>query len=137
MVRNIHERVVAGTPDEVWDVLIDFGALYPASSGTFALPDGVFPGAPVRHDRVAYRVGEVEPGRRLWFDVGRAMPRGHGVELFAVERGTLVRHSIDSPLRGLFALLWPITLRRQHDRAIEGLLDNLERAMARKAARTP
>jgi carbon monoxide dehydrogenase subunit G len=84
-----------------------------------------------------YRVGAVEPGRRIWFDVGRAMPNGHGVELFPVENGTRVRHTLDSPLRGVFALLWPIMIRRAHDRAIEGLLDNLERAMARKTAWMP
>ncbi|GEK79429.1 SRPBCC family protein [Agrococcus baldri] len=130
MVKNVHERIVAGTPEAVWSVLADPGSLYPASSGSFELPDGLYPGAPVRHDGTRYRVAEVEPGRRLWFDVGRSMRGGHGFELRPVEGGTLVRHSIDGRLGGLLGVLWPITVRRQHDAALEGMLDNLERAMA-------
>ncbi|MFI6294022.1 SRPBCC family protein [Nonomuraea sp. NPDC050790] len=134
MVYNVHERVVDGSPEEVWAQLTDVGRIYPETSGTFELPEGLFEGAPVRHDGQRYRVAVVEPGRRLWFDVGRTIGGGHGFELFPVAGGTLVRHTINGRLSGLFALLWPLVIRRAHDRALEGLLDNLEREVARAHA---
>ena len=50
MIRNVHERLVNGTPDEVWLILADLGSLYPASSGSFELPEGLHVDAPVLHD---------------------------------------------------------------------------------------
>lgn len=135
VVRNVHERIVEGTPAEVWPILADLGTLYPKSSGSIAFPEGLYPGAPVRHDGTKYSVAIVEPGERLWFDVAWAMTGGHGFELFPVcESHTLVRHSVGGRLKGAFALLWPVVIRRQHDRAVEGILDNLA-AAAQKAGR--
>ncbi|MFI6505732.1 SRPBCC family protein [Nonomuraea typhae] len=135
MVHNVHERVVPGTREQVWAVLTDVSRLYPESSGTFVLPDGLYVGAPVRHDGMKYRVAVVEPGRKLWFDVGRAISGGHGFELFPAEGGrTLVRHQLKGRLGGLFALLWPLVIRRAHDKALEGFLDNLEREVTRAHA---
>lgn len=132
MVHNVHERIVDGTPAQVWPVLADLGSLYPASSGSLAFPDGLYEGAPVAHDGVTYRVAVVDPGRRLWFDVDWALSDGHGFELFPVgDAHTHVRHSVNGHLRGTFALLWPVFIRRQHDRALEGILDNLSAAMSR------
>lgn len=129
MVTNIHQRVVAGTPAEVWEVLINVGALYPPTSGSFELPEGVYPGAPVRHDGTEYTVQAVERPHRLWFDV-RHLGGGHGFELSPVgDRRTLVRHSLRGRLRGAWILLWPVYIRWAHDRAVEGLLDNLSEAM--------
>ncbi|MEV4899452.1 hypothetical protein AB0K48_60065 [Nonomuraea sp. NPDC055795] len=130
MVYNVHERVIAGSVEEVWAKLADVGRIYPASSGTFELPEGLFEGAPVLHDRARYRVAVVEPGRKLWFDLGKTISGGHGFELFPVEGGTLVRHHLKGRLSGVFALMWPLIIRRHHDKALEGLLDNLEREVA-------
>lgn len=130
MVTNVHQRVVPGTPPDVWKILINIGALYPTSSGSFELPDGVYPGAPVAHDGIEYTVQTVEEPRRLWFDV-KHLSGGHGFELSPVgDRCTLVRHSLRGRLRGSFIVLWPVYVRWAHDRAVEGLLDNLATAMA-------
>lgn len=134
MIRNVHERLVDGTPDEVWPILADLGSLYPATSGSFELPDGLHVDAPVIHDGNRYRVAVVDPGRMLWFDLGRALSGGHGFELFPVGERTLVRHTIEGRPGRLFALMWPLMIRRQHDRAMAGTLDNLDRAVVRAHA---
>lgn len=137
VVENVHERHIAATPDEVWAVLHDLDLLYPPSSGSFRLPEGLHPGAPVIHDGTRYRIAEVVAGRRLWFDVGRSMSDGHGFELIPHDGGTLVRHSITGHLSGWFAVLWPVMIRRQHNRAMSGTLDNLKRAVEGPSADLP
>jgi hypothetical protein len=73
-----------------------------------------------------YTVGAVEPGRRVWFDAP-GFSGGHGFTLTQAPGGTLVRHEIKGRTRGLLILLWPLFVRRAHDRVLEALLDNLER----------
>lgn len=129
MVTNVHQRIVPGTPAEVWKILTNIGALYPTSSGSFELPDGIYPGAPVIHDGTRYTVQVVDAPRRLWFDVSQ-LGGGHGFELSPVgDRCTLVRHSLGGRLRGSFIFLWHVYVRWAHDKAVEGLLENLAAAM--------
>ncbi|GAA3444967.1 SRPBCC family protein [Planomonospora venezuelensis] len=134
MVYNVHERVVPASPERVWELLMNIGGpgdpLWPQEKGRFRLPEGVRPGAPVEHDPMRYRVGAVEPCRRLWFDT-REMTGGHGFTLHPAEGGTLVRHEIKGRTTGLFRLLWPVLIRWQHDAVLERLLDNLEREAGR------
>ncbi|GAA3671837.1 hypothetical protein GCM10022224_040020 [Nonomuraea antimicrobica] len=135
MVCNVHERVIPGSPEEVWTVLIGIEKLWPADIGSFRLPDGVHPGAPVHHGPWRYVVGAVEPGRRLWFDTGKVLSEGHGFVLIPVEGGTLVRHELKGRLSGTFRLLWPLVVRRLHDKVVEHILEALEREVTRNHAR--
>ncbi|WP_433167146.1 SRPBCC family protein [Kribbella sp. CA-247076] len=140
MVYNLHERFVAAAPDRVWELLTGLGGdddrLWPPEAGTFRLPQGLKPGAPVEHASLRYHVGAVEQGRRLWFDTGRQLSGGHGFSLHPRGGGTLIRHELTGRTGGMFRLLWPLVVRRQHNRIIEQLLDNLEREIIRTAPKT-
>ncbi|GIH61557.1 hypothetical protein [Microbispora siamensis] len=133
MVHNVHERVVSATPDQVWDVLGTLGSerdrLWPLP-GTFALPEGLAEGAPVRHGPMRYQVGVVEPGSRLWFDTPGGFSGGHGFTLTPTEGGTLVRHEVKGRTLGAMRLLWPLVIRRRHNAVVEALLDNLDREVS-------
>jgi uncharacterized protein YndB with AHSA1/START domain len=134
MVYNMHERLIPASPERAWDLLMGLGGegdrLWPQEKGRFHLPEGVRPGAPVEHGPMRYRVGAVEPCRRLWFET-REMTGGHGFTLRPAAGGTLVRHEIKGRTTGLFRLLWPVLIRWQHDAVLERLLDNLEREAGR------
>lgn len=138
MVYNAHERLIRGTPDEVWAQLIEIGSaqdvLWPQRYGPFRLPEGVRVGAPVQHGSLTYRVGTVEPGRKLWFDTGKAISGGHGFTLTTVAGGTLVSHELKGRLGGMLKFLWPVLVRRQHNAVIELILAGLEREVARARA---
>jgi len=135
MVYNLHERFVAATPGRIWELLATLGGdddrLWPSDAGRFRLPEGLAPGAPVEHASLRYHVGAVEPERRLWFDTGRQLSGGHGFSLHRRGGGTLVRHELRGRTGGMFRLMWPLGIRRQHDIVIEKLLDNLERETIR------
>ncbi|MFI0368949.1 hypothetical protein ACH35V_13785 [Actinomadura sp. 1N219] len=137
MVYNMHERLVRAEPARVWELLTTIGSaddrLWPEGKGSFRLPEGLAPGAPVEHSSLRYRVQTVEPGRRLWFDTGKQLSEGHGFTLTERDGGTLVRHELKGRTGGLFRLMWPLVIRRQHDVVIELVLDNLEREAARAA----
>lgn len=135
MVYNRHERFIAAEPERIWEFLAAIGGdddrLWPRDAGHFRLPDGLAPGAPVEHSSLRYQVGTVEPGRRLWFDTGRQLSGGHGFTLHPGNSGTLVRHELTGRTGGLFRLIWPLVVRRQHNIVIEKVLDNLEREATR------
>ncbi|MFE3458094.1 SRPBCC family protein [Nocardiopsis aegyptia] len=139
MIHNVHERVVAGTPDEVWALLSRLGSdddpVWPKAGGiAFRLPEGLRPGAPVLHGPMRYTVNEVEPGRRLSFDppASRRSPlhrATHGFDLTPAGDGTRVRHTFTA--RGLrLRLMWALFLGRKHDTTLEALLDAVERGVA-------
>ncbi|MFI6522781.1 SRPBCC family protein [Spirillospora sp. NPDC050679] len=136
MVYNMHERFVAADPGRIWELLAAIGGdrdrLWPEGAGRFRLPEGLAPGAPVEHSQLRYRVGAVEPGRRLWFDTGKQLSGGHGFTLHPRDGGTLVRHELTGRTGGMFRLMWPLVIRRQHDVVIEQVLDNIEREAARQ-----
>jgi hypothetical protein len=135
MVHNVHERFVAASPGRVWELLVTLGSdddrLWPAEAGRFRLPEGLTPGAPVEHASLRYHVGAIEPERKLWFDTGRQLSGGHGFSLHPQVGGTLVRHELTGRTGGMFRLMWPLVIRRQHNIVIEKLLDNLERESIR------
>jgi hypothetical protein len=134
MVYNRHERVIPATPEQVWALLAEIGSdrdvLWPKQYGLFRFPEGLHPGAPVHHGLMRYRVGAVEPGRRLWFDTHRAISGGHGFELVPVQGGTLVSHELKGRTAGTFRFLWPLVIRRKHNAVLELILDALEREAA-------
>ncbi|WP_433253685.1 SRPBCC family protein [Streptosporangium sp. CA-135522] len=138
MVYNMHERVIPASPERIWELLATIGGeqdrLWPGDKSSFRLPEGLIPGAPVEHGPMRYRVGAIEPGRRLWFDTGTQLSGGHGFTLHPVEGGTLVRHELKGRTGGVFRLMWPLVIRRKHDVVIEKILDNLEREISRAHA---
>ncbi|MEU8800957.1 SRPBCC family protein [Spirillospora sp. NPDC048819] len=137
MVYNMHERFIDAQPERVWELLATIGGeedrLWPEGAGSFRLPEGLGPGAPVEHSTLRYCVGAVEPGRRLWFDTGKQLSGGHGFTLHPQHGGTLVRHELKGRTGGMFRLMWPLIIRRQHDTVIEKVLNNLEREATPRA----
>jgi uncharacterized protein YndB with AHSA1/START domain len=137
MISDVHERTVPGSPDQVWALLERLGSdddpLWPRESGTFRILGDLRPGARVVHGRMRYFVGEVEPGHRLAFDAPRGGQPGfhgrHGFTLTPAEGGTLVRHELRAG-GALFLLAWALIVRRDHDRAVETILDSIERGVA-------
>lgn len=127
MVYNVHERVISATPDQVWSVLVRLPDLWPAGHGSFVLPEGLHEGAPVDLAGTRCRIGTLEPCRRIWFDMGRAMPDGHGFIVNPVKGGTHVRHEVNGRLGPVLKVLWPLFIRRKHNLVLELLLDNLVR----------
>ncbi|WP_327086713.1 hypothetical protein OIE66_30880 [Nonomuraea sp. NBC_01738] len=123
MIDNVHERFLPCTLDQAWESLTDIEAHYPG--GGFQLPEGLSVGAPVKHMGQTYRVGTLEPGRKLWFAVSPKF--SHGFTLHQAEGGVLIRHEMRGTLPGVMRLLWPIVIRRAHDRTLEQLLDSMER----------
>jgi hypothetical protein len=133
MVYNVHERLVTATPEQVWALLSAAGTdqdrlgLMP---DWFALPEGLAPGAPVRHGPMRYRVGTVEPNHMIWFHTPDGFTGGHGFTITPTADGTLVRHEIKGRTRGMVRWLWPVWIRWAHDAVLEDLLDKLCRALA-------
>lgn len=129
MIRNVHERTVDATPEQVWPILCDIEKLWPEDMGSFRMPEGIHPGAPVHHMGLVYKVKTVEPGKELWFDMGTAMPEGHGFTLTATDQGTLVRHTIAGKPGLKLRLAWPV-IRPKHDYVIEHILDGIQARVA-------
>ncbi|MFI6601351.1 SRPBCC family protein [Nonomuraea sp. NPDC050536] len=123
MLYNMHERVIPATPDEIWPVLCDIENLWPEDIGSFRLPEGLHPGAPVEHSSKRYQVGAVEPSHRLWFTITPALT--HGFTLTPQGSATLVRHEITGRPPFALKIAWPLMIRRNHNRVIEHILTTL------------
>lgn len=131
---NTHRRVVAASPDRVWEVLARIGSpddeLFPQEWGSVRAPEGIRGGAPLHHRGMLCRIEAAEPGRRLWI----AFPPDHGGEHgFTLTRasggGTVVTHTLRVRQRSADRLSWFLAVRSIHNAVIEAALDNLERAV--------
>jgi hypothetical protein len=144
-IRNVHERVLPATVDQV-------GALLDGLAGPEdrLWPVDRWPGLPLRfdrplgvgarggHGRVRYRVEEYVPGRRVVFRFDERM-RMDGTHRFEVDdsQGVVeLRHVLAGQPRGIRTLLtWLLVIRPLHDAVLEDLLDRAELAVSGKVLR--
>lgn len=130
-VLNVHRRVLAASPADVWARLETLGApddlLWPADSWPPVRFDGPLrPGTRGGHGPIRYEVTGLEPGRKLTFRF--LAPAGfdgsHAFELLPQTTGGCeLVHTIAMDVRGLARASWPLVFRPLHDALLEDLLD--------------
>ena len=131
-VLNVHRRVLAAAPADVWALLLTLGApddlLWPADSW----PPVRFDRSPLAvgsrggHGPIRYEVAAIEPGRRLVFRfLGPAGFDGtHAFEVLPqTTGGSELLHTITMDARGVAILSWPLVFGPLHDALLEDLLD--------------
>lgn len=131
-VLNVHRRVLAASPADVWAVIEKLGApddlLWPADSWPRLRFDRlpVAPGSRGGHGPIRYEVTGLEPGRKLTFRF--LAPVGfdgtHAFELLPQTTGGCeLVHTIAMDARGPAVVAWPLVFRPLHDALLEDLLD--------------
>ena len=131
-VLNVHRRVLAASPGNVWALLAALGTrddlLWPADSWPALRFDRtpLAPGARGGHGPIRDEVTGVEPGRRLAFRF--LAPAGFdGSHVFEVlpqtTGGCELVHTITMDARSTALVTWPLVFRPLHDALLEDLLD--------------
>lgn len=141
-VRNLHQRHIATTPEQV-GALIDGlaspdDAFWPAAWPPLRLDRPLGVDAAGGHGPVRYTVTAYTPGRRVRFRF--TAPRGFdGFHEFTVEPadgGTVLRHLLVIRAHGPALLTWPLVFGPLHDALLEDGLDRAERTLT-GTVRTP
>ena len=134
----IHERTVTGTARRIFQLLTELGtsqdAIWPFPSQPFMRSAGpLTPGVTEEwHGGIHAVLDEVEPERRIVWRIDTEGVEGmHRFELEPDGRRVTVRHRLSATLDDMQGrLLWRRT-QDQHDRAIQGMFDKLERVLKR------
>jgi RimJ/RimL family protein N-acetyltransferase len=139
---NVHERHIAGDPDEIGGLLETWGSagdrfwcselLVPAS-----FRRGLEVGSRGGHGAIRYRVVEHTPGRsvRVEFEPGVGLRGHHGFEIHPTANGECrLRHELVATPEGVFRAAWPL-FRPVHDAGVEDILDHVERTVTGTAHR--
>lgn len=134
----IHERTVTGTARRIFQLLTELGtsqdAIWPFPSQPFMRSAGpLTPGVTEEwHGGIHGVLDEVEPERRIvWRIDTEGLEGTHAFELEPDGRRVTVRHRLHATLDDMQGrLLWRRT-QDQHDRAIQGMFDKLERVLKR------
>jgi hypothetical protein len=133
-----HERAFSGTTRRIYELLVELGTsqdrIWPFPSQPFMRSPGpLTPGTTEEwHGGLHAVLDEVVPEKRiLWRIDTEGVDGTHGFELEAEGRRVTLRHRLTATLDDVQGrLLWR-RLEEQHDRAIEGLFDKLERVLRR------
>lgn len=138
-IRNIHERWLQTTPDEV-GALVDSLAsdgdrLWPRRRWpAMRLDNGLRPGSRGGHGPVRYEVARHAERRGVAF---RFVPPfqvagEHRYEVLTApdRHGTLLRHTLEGRPERSMRLAWPLCFRWLHDALIEDSLDQAEAILA-------
>lgn len=135
-VRNVHERTLAASPDEVGALLDSLASrsdrVWPEQWPPMRFDRPLQFGAVGGHGPIRYQVDQYDPGRRVRFRfTGPSGFHGtHGYEVTAPEQGkTLLRHMLEMDARGPALLSWPLVFRPLHDALMEDSLDRVERSL--------
>jgi hypothetical protein len=122
-IHNVHERVVAGTPEQIADLVGDFDVIWPEhiarapryyGAGLYSVPPMVWEEVTRPDAARAFRViHPPELEAEHWFEVRRT------------RTGTLVRHVLAGEADSEFSELWRNRLEALHDRILEALLDRV------------
>lgn len=141
-IYNVHERVIAGEPERLQELLGRVGGpddeLWPAPAWVPMILDGPpVVGADGGHGPIRYRVVAAEPGRvRFEF---HSTPGIEGYHELTVQRegprSTRVRHVLDCRASGSMRIVGPLVIEPLHDAVLEDLLDNAEHAATGTVAR--
>jgi hypothetical protein len=124
-MRNVQQREV-DAPVE-FDRLIE---LWPSPPWpALRLSDGLNPGSTGGHGPIRYTVEFHEPGRRLRFRFER-VTGATGWHEFRVEASpqpgkVRLVHEIQARTHGKLLVLWPLAIRRMHERLINDLFDRV------------
>lgn len=136
-VRNVHQRTLVASPEEVGALLDTLAspddALWPKDQWPamrFDRPLGV--GAVGGHGPIRYTVEAYEPGR--WIRFRFTAPAGFlGTHAFNVVPmsgdQTALRHTIAMRVQGWAVVSWPVFYRPLHDALLEDVLDRAERTL--------
>lgn len=142
MIRNVHERVLSVSPDQVAP-LIDRVAepgnpLWPADHWPpleLDRPLGV--GADGGHGPIRYTCTSYQPGRRAEFTFapGLLIRGTHTLDVLPFQGGTLLRHELTGRFTPWGRLIWSVGIRWLHDALIEDLLDRAATAVGHPPTR--
>jgi hypothetical protein len=127
-IRDVHERIVAASPEKVAALVADFEAIWPTQIGP----------TPRRLE-----AGQYQAGLMVWEEVDRPgavrafrviSPEGlradHWFELESTEGRTLVRYTIDGEAVGKYEAIWRERIEPVHALILEAILDKIEAAVA-------
>jgi hypothetical protein len=128
-IRNIHERTIPATPEQIAQLLADFEGIWPTQ---------IAPAPRAQGERV-YKTPMMlwqeynRPGAARAFRVlSPAELQGeHWFELERVPAGTLIRHTVQGEALGDYEAIWQDRIEPAHDSILEAVLDNIETAVAR------
>jgi hypothetical protein len=141
MIRNVHERTLAATPEEVGALIDSLSSpgdrLWPSARWpAMRLDAPLARGARGGHGPIRYWVESYEPGARVVFRFEHAS-RLVGTHRFELEpasgRGTVLRHVAEGRPYGWMRLGWPLCFRWLHDAAVEDALDRAQAELAGRA----
>jgi hypothetical protein len=127
-IRDVHERMVAAPPERIAALVADFDAIWPTR--ITPAPRPLKPG----HYQAGFMVWEEvdRPGAIRAFRV--ISPEGfqgeHWFELESSEGGTLLRLTVDGEAFGKYEAIWRERIEPLHALILQGILDNVERAVA-------
>ena len=149
-VVNIHQRIIPLTATDLGDLIetlsqADDRIWTTQIIAPMLLDQGLAVGSKGGHGPVRYTVIEHEPGRRIRFEfapgspligwhqfdvaeVSQASPALSVPNLYAGQKRSLIRHTIECQLDVRGRILWPLAIRRFHDAAIQDMFNNLELA---------
>jgi len=125
-IDNAHERVVAGTPEQVAALVADLDAIWPTDIARAPryFGDGVYAASPMVWEEVA----RAHAARAFRVIHPPELEAEHWFEIRETPTGTLLRHVISGEARAEFAELWRTRLEAIHDRILEALLDRVATA---------
>jgi len=127
-IRNRHERTVAAPPERIAALIADFGLIWPAHIAP----------VPRRQGHRLYDAGLMtweefdRPGAARAFRVVRPgeLRAEHWFELEPAGGATVLRHTVEGYAAGKYEAIWCDRIEPLHDLVMEGLLDNVEAAVA-------
>jgi len=134
MIRNIHQRRLAASPDQVWELLTTLSSpddrLWPDGWPPVRLDGPLAVGARGGHGPVHYDVTAMDKdvGLVLTFREPTGLVGHHAFQVIPDgSDGTLLRHELVGRPQGRMRVLWPLAMRWLHDTVVEELLDRAER----------
>ena len=127
-IRNVHERTIAATPEQIAQLLADFEGIWPTQ---------IAPAPRAQGERL-YKTSVMlwqeydRPGAARAFRVlSPAELQGeHWFELERVPAGTLIRHTVQGEALGDYEAIWRDRIAPAHDVILEAVFDNIETALA-------
>ncbi len=141
-MKNVHERIVQGTPREVWELVETLSTpndrLWPGDPWPrMKLDKGLTVGSRGGHDTVRYHVEHIDPGRSVVFrfEPPTGLDGTHEFEVMAAGSDTKIRHTISAEPTGTMHVAWPLMVRWLHDALIEDGFDTAEAALSGEPTR--
>ena len=127
-IRNRHERTVAAPPERIAALIADFDLIWPVqiAPAPRRQGDGLFDAGLMTWEEFD------RPGAARAFRVVRPdeLRAEHWFELEPADGATVLRHTVEGHAAGKYEAIWRDRIEPVHDLIMEGLLDNVETAVA-------